>query len=73
MYFQQEAQAPAAAGGPAASLATILLASLVVLAGILPGRLFDVALRSESLLRTQPPSVQATKSSVPQFVNRGAE
>jgi NADH-quinone oxidoreductase subunit N len=73
MYFQQEARAPAAAGGPAASLATILLAGLVVLAGVLPGRLFDVAFRSESLLGTKTPLIQATALDRPQLVDRGAK
>src|SRR5262249_20183268 len=51
MYFQPLTQPVSAAGGPSARFATLLLAALVILAGILPGRLFDVTLRSENLLQ----------------------
>lgn len=60
MYFQPLKDPVAATGGPAAKLATIVSAALVVLAGLLPGRIFDVALRSESLLKGPATSVQAT-------------
>jgi NADH-quinone oxidoreductase subunit N len=51
MYFQPQASSPVAAGGHAGKLATLVLAGLVIAAGLLPGRLFDVSARSENSLR----------------------
>jgi NADH-quinone oxidoreductase subunit N len=58
MYFQPAAQPVAAAGGASARLAAVLCAVLVLGIGAWPGRLLNVAVQSESVLRPQMRTVQ---------------
>jgi NADH-quinone oxidoreductase subunit N len=60
MYFQPAAQPVAASGGPTARWAAIVCAGLVVVVGAWPGRLLDMAARSEAAARPQTRTVQAT-------------
>jgi NADH-quinone oxidoreductase subunit N len=53
MYFQPAAQPVEAGGGKTAHFAAVLCALLVVGAGAWPGRLLDVAARSEQALRPE--------------------
>src|SRR5262245_27930708 len=57
MYFQPAAGPAAATGGPAARLAALLCAVLVLGIGGWPGRLLDVAVRSEVVLRPETRTV----------------
>lgn len=70
MYFQPQTQSPAASGGPAARLATVLLAALVIFVGVLPGRLVSVAARAEKLLGRPASSNQAANLQAPQLANQ---
>jgi NADH:ubiquinone oxidoreductase subunit 2 (subunit N) len=66
MYFQPAAEPVAAAGGPTARWSAIVCAGLVVVVGAWPGRLLDLAIRSEAAARPQLRTVQATsKDSIP--------
>jgi NADH-quinone oxidoreductase subunit N len=59
MYFQSPGDVPAgASGGRGAWAATVLCAVLVVGVGLLPGRLVDVAERSERLLQPTERTVE---------------
>jgi len=63
MYFQPAAEPVAAAGGPSARVAALFCASLVILVGAWPGRLLNIAVQSESVLRPQMRTVQAPPQS----------
>ncbi len=72
MFFQPAAVPVAAAGGPTARLAAVLCALLVVGVGAFPGRLVEVAYRSESVLRPGIQTVQHA-SDAPQVAARSGE
>jgi NADH-quinone oxidoreductase subunit N len=60
MYFQPAAASPVpAAGGGSARLAALVCAGLVVLVGAWPGRILEVAIQSEAVLRPGTRTVQS--------------
>jgi NADH-quinone oxidoreductase subunit N len=65
IYFQPAAQAVAACGGPTARLAALACALAVVVAGALPGRFLNVAVRAEQALRPEMRSVHAPPEAQP--------
>jgi NADH-quinone oxidoreductase subunit N len=70
MYFQSAVQPVAAGGGRTAHFAAVLCAILVVGVGAWPGRLLDVAIQSESVLRPQQRTVQTGPDDALQVVQR---
>ncbi|HEY2410733.1 MAG TPA: NADH-quinone oxidoreductase subunit N [Pirellulaceae bacterium] len=65
MYFQSAAAPVAAAGGALARVAAVICALLVVGVGAWPGRFFDVAAQSESVLRPAARTVQVETVDAP--------
>jgi len=65
MYFQTAAGPVKAGGGALARVAAVLCALLVVGVGAWPGRFFDVAVQSESVLRPAARTVQVESVDAP--------
>src|SRR5439155_5695741 len=72
MYFQSAQQPVLAGGGWTAHFAAILCAIVVVAVGAWPGRLLDVAIQSEAVLRPEQRTVRTPPDDAMRIAQRNS-